>query len=123
MRALSPPVIPWWQRFAASVADIEVPQRLRAIVRARESSLIVLAAGVGAVAGTVIAIMGRSVDLLHHLFFRLAPAQRLSGVVALDPLLAITVPTLGGLALGVAAQFIAARRPAREVDPIEQATR
>jgi chloride channel protein, CIC family len=29
------------------------------------------------------------------------------------------VPTLGGLALGVAALFIAARQPAREVDPIE----
>jgi chloride channel protein, CIC family len=119
MRALSPPAIPWWQRFAGSVAGIEVPQRLRAIVRARESSLIILAAGVGAVAGVIIAIMGHSVDLFHHLFFRLAPGQRLSSVVALDPLLAVTVPTLGGLALGVAAQFIAARRPAREVDPIE----
>jgi CIC family chloride channel protein len=119
MRALSPPVSPWWQRFAGLVAGIEVPQRLRAIVRARESSLIILAAGVGAVAGVVIAIMGHGVDLLHQLFFLLAPGQRLSGLVALAPLLAITVPTLGGLALGIATQLIAARRPAREVDPIE----
>jgi hypothetical protein len=44
---------------------LEVPRRLRAIVRARESSVIVLALIVGALAGLVIAAMGEAVALMH----------------------------------------------------------
>jgi CIC family chloride channel protein len=51
--------------------EFEVPHRLRAIVRARESSLILLAAAVGALAGLVVAAMSLGVDLLHSLFFDL----------------------------------------------------
>ena len=60
------------------VSKLEIPRRLRAVVRARESSLIALAALVGAVAGLVVAVMSTSVDLLHQLFFRLDPGVRLS---------------------------------------------
>jgi chloride channel protein, CIC family len=101
------------------LTEFEVPHRLRAFVRAREFSLILLAAVVGALAGVVVTLMGSGVDLLHSLFFGLSLGERLSALASLDPVLAMLVPTLGGLALGVAYTFIAAWRPAREVDPIE----
>jgi len=101
------------------LVEFEVPNRLRAFVRARESSVIVLGAAVGALAGVVTALMSYGVDLLHSLFFGLRMGERLSAVAAIDPLPALLVPALGGVALGVASAVMAARRPAREVDPIE----
>jgi len=98
---------------------LEIPRRLRAIVRARESSLIALAALVGAIAGLVVAIMGTAVDMLHRLFFHLDAGVQLSGVLRLDPLTAISVPLAGGLAFGVAREVLARWRPEREIDPIE----
>ena len=65
---------------------LEVPHRLRAIVRARELSVIVLAAFIGAIAGLVVAGMGEAVSLMHLTFFGLDPGERLSGRVSLDPL-------------------------------------
>ena len=70
-------------------------------------------------AGLLVALMGGGVELLHTLFFRLEPGERLSALTSLDPLLALTVPTIGGLVLGVTTRWIAARRASREVDPIE----
>ena len=101
------------------MTEFEVPHRLRAFVRAREFSVILLAAVVGALAGVVVTLMSSGVDVLHSLFFGLSLGQRLSALTSLDPVLAMLVPTLGGLVLGVAYTFIAAWRPAREVDPIE----
>ena len=101
------------------INKLEIPRRLRAVVRARESSLIVLAAAVGAIAGLVVTAMGTGVDTLHRLLFHLEPGVRLSGLVRLDPLIAISVPLLGGLAFGIARELIAHWRPEREVDPIE----
>ncbi len=89
------------------------------MVRARESSLIVLAALVGAIAGVVVALMSTGVDVLHRLFFHLDPGMRLSGVLRLDPVVAIAVPLAGGLVFGVARELIARWRPEREIDPIE----
>src|ERR1035437_9957518 len=74
---------------------LEVPRRLRAIVRARESSVIVLALIVGALAGLVIAAMGEAVALMHLTFFGLDPGERLSGRVSLNPLYALLTPCLG----------------------------
>jgi len=102
-----------------AVSRLEIPPRLRAVVRARESSLIGLAALVGAVAGLVVAIMGTGVDLLHRLFFHLAPGARLSAMAHLNPVVAIAVPLFGGLAFGVARELILLWRPQREIDPIE----
>ncbi|MDR3423374.1 MAG: chloride channel protein [Xanthobacteraceae bacterium] len=101
------------------VSQFEIPRRLRAVVRARESSLIALAALVGAIAGLVVAAMGTAVDLLHRAFFHLEPGVRLSGLLRLDPLVAISVPLIGGLLFGVARELIARWRPEQEVDPIE----
>ena len=98
---------------------LEIPRRLRALVRARESSLIALAALVGAIAGVVVALMSTGVDVLHRLFFHLEPGVRLSGLLRLDPVVAVSVPLAGGLVFGVARELIARWRPEREIDPIE----
>src|SRR5207249_9953571 len=47
------------------------------------------------------------------------PGERLSAQSRLDPGVAILVPVLGGLALGLVGILIAHYRPAREIDPIE----
>jgi CIC family chloride channel protein len=97
---------------------LEVPHRLRAIVRARESSVIVLAVGVGALAGLVVAAMGEIVGFMHLVFFGLDPGERLSGRVSLDPLFAFLTPALGGLLFGLVSAYVTRRR-GTEVDPIE----
>jgi chloride channel protein, CIC family len=99
--------------------EFEVPGRLRAIVRARESSLIVLGALAGALAGVVTAAMSYGVDLLHSLFFDLPLNQSLSGLPSIDPLHALAVPAIGGILFGAASALVTDRRPNREVDPIE----
>lgn len=97
---------------------LEVPHRLRAIVRARESSVIVLAVIIGAIAGLAVAAMGEAVGYMHEVIFGLDPGQRLSGIVSLDPLRAFLPPCLGGLLFGLVTAYITRRR-GTEVDPIE----
>src|SRR3989440_5373948 len=101
------------------IARFEVPRAMRALVRARESSLIFLAAGVGALAGLVVAAMSLGVSELHWLLFGVSPTERLSAQSSLDPYLTVLVPLLGGLVFSVALLALARWRPAREVDPIE----
>ena len=101
-----------------SSMPLEVPHRLRAIVRARESSVIVLALIVGALAGLVVVAMGEAVALMHLTFFGLDPGERLSGRVSLNPFYAFLTPCLGGLLFGLATTYITRRR-GTEVDPIE----
>jgi CIC family chloride channel protein len=97
----------------------EVPRSVRALVRAREWSLTLLGAVIGALAGLVVAAMSAAADLLHTLFFRVPHGERLSALPSLDPLIALAVPTLGGLAFGLAIAAVNRWRPPREVDPIE----
>jgi CIC family chloride channel protein len=87
-------------------------------VRARESSVIVLAALVGAVAGLVVVTMGTLVALMHTVLFGLAPGERLSGQLSIDPLYVVLAPCIGGLLFGLASAY-AARRRGTEVDPVE----
>src|SRR5665647_137019 len=96
----------------------EVPHRLRAMVRARESSIIALAAVAGAMAGLVVTAMGEVVALMHLSFFGLDPGERLSGRVSLNPIYAFLVPCLGGLLFGLVSAYVTRRR-GTEVDPIE----
>ena len=63
--------------------------------------------------------MGYLVDLLHTIFFHLQPGERLSARLALNPILAISVPLLGGLLFGLSTEIIRRWRPDREIDPIE----
>src|SRR6478672_5767181 len=99
--------------------SIEVPSSLRALVRARESSILFLGAAIGAVAGLIVVGMGGLVTLMHTYLFALPPGQRLSAVSSLDPGHAIGVPLVGGLIFGLGLLALARWRPAREVDPIE----
>jgi chloride channel protein, CIC family len=98
---------------------LEAPRRLRAFVRAHETSLVVLAALVGALGGLVVVAMSAAVDALHVVLFNLEAGDRLSSQVKIDPLRALLVPSLGGLLLGIAFLLLARWRPAREIDPIE----
>lgn len=98
---------------------VEAPQRLRAFVRARESSLIVVAAVIGAMSGLFVAAMSAAVELLHVALFRIPLGARLSGLNSVDPLRAILAPTIGGFVLGVALLLLLRWRPGREIDPIE----
>ncbi len=98
---------------------VEAPRRLRAFVRAHESSLIVLAALVGTIGGLVVAAMSAAVEALHTVLFNLDAGDRLSSQLKIDPLRALLVPGLGGLLLGAAFLWLASWRPEREIDPIE----
>ena len=88
-------------------------------MRARESSLIGLAALVGVVAGLVVALMGTAVDLIHEVLFNLQHGERLSARLSLNPILALSVPLLGGILFGISSELIRRWRPEREIDPIE----
>ncbi len=102
-----------------SSSYLEAPRRLRAFVRAHETSLVVLAALVGIIGGLVVAAMGAAVEALHVALFHLDTGDRLSSQIKIEPLRALLVPSLGGLLLGVAFLWVARWRPAREIDPIE----
>jgi CIC family chloride channel protein len=98
---------------------LEAPPRLRAFVRAREASLILLAVLVGAIAGLVVAAMSGMTAFLHVIFFDIPVGSRLSSQLSVDPLRAIVVPSVGGLILGGAFWLVSRWRSEREVDPIE----
>src|ERR1700675_4676448 len=98
---------------------LEAPRRLRAFVRAHETSLVVLAALIGVIGGLVVAAMSGLVEGMHVLLFNIEIGERLSSQYAIDPWRALLVPSLGGLLLGVAFLVLQRFRPTREIDPIE----
>src|SRR5579863_524575 len=98
---------------------LEAPRRLRAFVRAHETSLVVLALLVGAIGGLGVAARGAAVEGMHVLLFNVEAGERLSSQYSIEPLRALLVPSLGGLLLGLAFLLLQRFRPAREVDPIE----
>src|SRR5258708_3243758 len=98
---------------------LEAPRRLRAFVRAHETSLVVLAALVGTIGGWVVVAMSIAVAGLHALLFGIDIRERLSSQFSIEPLRALLVPSLGGLVLGLAFLLLQRCRPAREIDPIE----
>src|ERR1700736_3790071 len=81
---------------------LEAPRRLRAFVRAHESSLVVLAVLIGATGGLLVAAMSNAVEALHVVLFTLDWGERLSSQFRIEPLRALLVPSLGGLLLGLA---------------------
>lgn len=104
---------------AITAGFLEAPRRLRAFVRARESSLIVLAALIGVIGGLTVAAMSSAVGMLHSALFNIDLGARLSSQLRIDPLRAILVPSVGGLILGLVFLVLLRWRPAREIDPIE----
>jgi chloride channel protein, CIC family len=104
---------------ASSTHLFEAPHRLRAFVRAHETSLVAISALIGLIAGLLVAAMGGAVTLLHSLFFGLKLDERLSAQPSIDATRALIVPALGGFVLGLAFLLLHRWRPGREVDPIE----
>lgn len=106
-------------RTRSFLSGIEVPQKLRALVRVRESGLVALGALIGAVAGGVVAAMSFGVRLMHAFLFDIPWGAHLSSATKLSPSLALAVPTLGGLLFGLSFLILLRWRPGREIDPIE----
>jgi CIC family chloride channel protein len=100
-------------------AYLEAPRRLRAFVRAHETSLVVLAALVGTLGGLAVLVLSFAVAALHALLFNIDITDRLSSQPGIEPLRALLVPSLGGLLLGLTFLLLQRWRPAREIDPIE----
>ena len=93
---------------------LEAPRRLRAFVRAHETSLVVLAALIGTIGGVVVLAMSIAVAGLHALLFNISIRERLSSQASIETLRALLVPSLGGLLLGLAFLGLSRWRPARK---------
>ncbi|MGY2049305.1 chloride channel protein [Methylobacterium sp. JK268] len=101
---------------------VQAPGGLRALVRGSEIGLVGLALLIGLVSGLAVSGMAWTTQGLHRLFYGIQADGRLSAVPMLPPLLALTVPTLAGVALALAVRFgnRLRRAPGRPVvDPIE----
>jgi CIC family chloride channel protein len=107
------------ERTSGFLRSIEIPQAVRALVRAREAGLIALAALIGVIAGLVVALMGFTVALIHRSLYGVPLDQRLSGQTHIDAWAAIAMPTIGGILFGFGLWVLVRVRPGREVDPIE----
>ena len=92
---------------------------LRALVRVDEVWLALLATAVGVAGGLGVVVINGVTTWMHTFLFALPPGQGLSESPVLNPVLAIAVPTLGGLALGLSMWALARLRPRNLVDPIE----
>ena len=64
----------------------EAPRRLRAFVRAYETSLVVLAALTGTIGGLVVVAMSIAVAGLHAVLFNIDIRDRLSSQPGIEPL-------------------------------------
>ncbi len=106
-------------RRALGSAVAHAPQVLRALVRADEVWLLVVAAGIGAIAGVAVWLINEAAQLFHQNLFGISPAQRLSAMDRLSPYATVLVPCLGGVVLGLITLAIARIYTRRSVDPIE----
>ena len=106
-------------RRAVFDAVLHAPQALRAMVRADEIWLVILAAAVGLASGLVVVAMSETAQWMHRALYHLAPGDFLSAQVRVQPVRAVLVLTLGGLVLGGAGVALARWWPRRTVDPIE----
>ena len=75
-------------------AVMHAPQVLRAMVRADEIWLVVLAAFLGCGTGIAVWMMTAATQLVHEVLFDIGPDQRLSAMSYVDPIRTVAVPTL-----------------------------
>jgi len=115
--ASNPPAEPRHRRLGDWL--LNVPQTLRASVRADEAWLAVLAALVGALAGAGVALINLITGWMHGGLFDLAAGRGLSESAHIAPARAFLVPVLGGLALGLFGLLLTRFRPASPIDAIE----
>ncbi len=106
-------------RRALGSAVAHAPQVLRALVRADEVWLLVVAAGIGVAAGISVWLINGAAQLFHENLFGIGPHERLSAMAHLSPIATVAVPCLGGLALGLITLGIGRIYTRRSVDPIE----
>lgn len=106
-------------RRALGSAVAHAPQVLRALVRADEVWLLVVAAGIGAGAGVAVWLINAAAQLFHQTLFGILPSQRLSAMDHLSPYATVIVPCAGGLLLGLVTLAISRVYTRRSVDPIE----
>jgi CIC family chloride channel protein len=93
-------------------------QTLRALVRADEIWLVLLASLVGVVAGLLVVAMNQASQLAHEILFGLSAGERLSGQAAIAPVRAL-VPAVGGLFMGGLGLALVRWMPRQVIDPIE----
>lgn len=98
---------------------LHAPQTLRALVRTDEIWLVVLAGFVGVAAGLSVTAMGVIAQLMHELLYGIAPNERLSGELAIDPWRTVLALVGGGLLIGLSGLVIMRWWPRRAIDPIE----
>ncbi|MBN8903637.1 MAG: chloride channel protein, partial [Rhodospirillales bacterium] len=100
-------------------AVLHAPQVLRALVRADEIWLVVLAAFIGCGTGIAVWSMTFATQIVHEVLFGISRSQRLSAMVELAQVPTLVVPAVGGLFLGLLTLALGRFYPRRTVDPIE----
>ena len=81
--------------------------------------LVVMAGAVGAASGAVVVAMSMIAQFMHRALYNLGRGEFLSSQLAVNPVRALLVPSLGGLVLGVAGVVTVKWVSRRVVDPIE----
>ncbi|AMD56840.1 chloride channel protein [Agrobacterium tumefaciens] len=99
-------------------SPFRIPHRLRAIVRADETWLVILAGFVGIMAGCFVALMVATIQWAHHVLFAIE-GHEVSGASFIDPWRAAFVPAAGGVILGVVGWLSTRRSRIQIIDPVE----
>lgn len=100
-------------RFARAVV------RLRTLVRAHDSLLIPLAMILGLCAGVAVVVMSYIAQMAHVAIYGIPIDVRLSAHSAVNPIVALTAPTAGGLILGFMEWWRRRWKLSGATDPIE----
>ena len=93
--------------------------KLRALVRASEVLLVLVAGLVGCLAGALVTFMSDLSQAAHVALFHIALDQRLSAVQRISLPAALLVPMAGGAALGLTELWRNWRKARTPVDPVE----
>jgi chloride channel protein, CIC family len=95
-----------------------IPRKVRALIRSDETSLALLAAVIGAIAGLCVAGMVFVIQWVHHVLFAVE-GHEVSGAEFVEPLRAFFVPALGGILVGLLAFIHQRRKTLQIIDPVE----
>jgi len=96
-----------------------VVNKLKALIRRTEIGLVLVSAVIGVIAGLAVTGMSFAAQQLHRMIFGISSGQRLSAMPAIDIIMAIAAPVVGGILLGLVIYILAAWNKKPIVDPIE----